>query len=275
MRSMGSQHQQHGGEKPIKADQPETAWDRTLQEALDQAKRELDLERRLAETDSPAKPEPKPEPEPEEDNDGDQSVDYLTTVGRVMVELPHQLEGFFEHGLEPGIYSEQLRFIERTHTGLHLSSRTQYMGMARVLRIAMSAYFSNPTLTVVQIRQVPVSDSPPAEEQEEATDGWKGPHGADAAAATQNKRFEVYVRWVFEGMPRHADLIGGGGSMYEGEFRYRLDQRSGLIAAHEVTAIHPTPPTAVLSSSGLARLAGWFSPRGSLSLTKKTPRNCL
>ncbi|KAI8320773.1 hypothetical protein GQ54DRAFT_262921 [Martensiomyces pterosporus] len=260
-------------------------WDRTIQEAIDQAKHELAQENKGSQKE-PAAGESKqgiPEPPsagpspPRPNKDSDKEVvqeeeqeagDFITTLGRVMMELPKQLEGFFDHGLSPEIYSEKVRFIEPTHSGMHLSGRSQYMGVARVLRIAMNAYFSDPSFTIVQMKQVSVSGTTAA------ANGGDGPHDGNKEAAeeadpVQLRQFEIYVRWVFEGTPRHADLIGGHMSRYEGEFRYTVDSKTGLISVHEVTAIHPAPPTGVFASAGLARWAGWLAPRGSLSLSNR------
>ncbi|KAJ2723492.1 hypothetical protein GGI07_002617 [Coemansia sp. Benny D115] len=176
-----------------------------------------------------------------------------------MQELPHEIEGFLEHGLDAPIYSENIRFTEPRHSGIQLNGRTAYQGMARALRLAMNAYFSQPTITILSMRQVPVSE--------------QRSEGDSDMAMAEAKHYEVMVRWVFEGVPRHMELIGRGdeGSRYEGEFRYALDPETALVAVHEVTAIHPAPPTAIFgSASPLARWAGWLSPRGSLSLARNT-----
>ncbi|KAJ2025895.1 hypothetical protein GGH91_000855 [Coemansia sp. RSA 2671] len=192
-------------------------WDRTIKEAIEQARRELESS-------------PKEPPQPPDD--------YVTTLGRVMTELPHQLEGFFAHGLDPTLFTEQIRFMEPRHSGMQLTGRSQYLGMARVLRIAMNMWFSSPALTVLLLRQQQAEES-----------------------------LDVFVRWTFEGMPRHSEIIGGSESRYEGEFRYRIHPKSGLICVHEVTAIHPAPPTGIFATAGpLARWMGWLAPRGSLSL---------
>ncbi|KAJ2850607.1 hypothetical protein IWW36_001788 [Coemansia brasiliensis] len=225
-------------------------WDRTINEAIEQAKRELSEQQ---EKQRPSKEQKPPKEKPPEGND------YVTTLGRVMIELPHQIEGFFDAGLDGKLYAENVQFAEPRHSGIQLHGKQQYLGMARVLRIAMNAYFSNPRVTILRMRQMPLSSS-----------------SSNAGAASDVKmdkgsgqRVEVYVRWVFEGTARHMELIGGHESRYEGEFRYAIDPKSGLIAVHEVTAIHPAPPTSVLATSGLARWAGWLSPRGSLSLSRR------
>ncbi|KAJ2861353.1 hypothetical protein GGH94_004951 [Coemansia aciculifera] len=208
-------------EKEKKAATEDTQWDRTIQEAIEQARRELEEASPKEQAQTPVD-------------------DYVTTLGRVMMELPHQLEGFFEHGLDDSIYTEQIKFTEPRHSGMQFTGRSQYMGMARVLRIAMNAWFSSPTLTILLLRQ------------QQAPDG-----------------LDVCVRWVFEGMARHSEIIGGQASRYEGEFRYRIHPKSGLISVHEVTAIHPAPPTGIFATAGpLARWMGWLAPRGSLSLSK-------
>ncbi|KAJ2065981.1 hypothetical protein GGI16_003950 [Coemansia sp. S142-1] len=223
-----------------KEDKPTTqdTWDRTIKEAIEQARRELEAEA------SPRKQQQQPQRESEEEELGPQPVDdYVTTLGRVMVELPQQLEGFFSHGLDDSIYTEQIKFTEPRHSGMQFTGRSQYLGMARVLRIAMNMWFSNPTLTIILLRQ---------QQQQQAPDG-----------------IDVYVRWVFEGMARHSEIIGGQESRYEGEFRYKIHPKSGLICVHEVTAIHPAPPTGIFATAGpLARWMGWLAPRGSLSLSK-------
>ncbi|KAJ2357865.1 hypothetical protein GGF43_001201 [Coemansia sp. RSA 2618] len=229
-------------------------WDRTIDEAIEQAKRELTEQQAKPSTSKQQQQQPQNEqpsdkqpsdkhPKAEEPKDGD---DYITTLGQVMIELPHQVEGFFAHGLDPHVYSPDVRFAEPRHSGIHLSGRHQYLGVARVLRIAMNAYFASPHITITRMRQV-------------------------TGKADDVSRVEVYVRWVFEGVARHSELIGGEGSRYEGEFRYEMDPRTGRVAVHEVTAVHPTPPTMFLATSGLARWAGWLSPRGSLSLSRRCP----
>ncbi|KAJ1901662.1 hypothetical protein LPJ66_000630 [Kickxella alabastrina] len=243
-------------------------WDRTIQEAIEQAKKEIvgkgftGPQTKGAPEEPPKEPNSEPKDKPNKGpsfSEKDPPKDYITTLGRVMQELPHELEGFFEHGLDGSIYSETIRFSEPRHSGMQVSGRAAYMGVARVLRIAMNAYFSDPAVTILSLRQVPVAAADEA--------GGDGQRGA--------KQFDVVVRWMFEGLPRHSVLIGGGGgdserSRYEGEFRYCIDPETGLVAVHEVSAIHPTPPAAVFaSSSGLAQWAGWLAPRGSLSLSKR------
>ncbi|KAJ2731397.1 hypothetical protein H4R23_003083 [Coemansia sp. Cherry 401B] len=212
-------------------------WDRTINEAISQAKREL------SESSKPVASKPKHDDpgKPPTESPSPPRPDYVTTLGRVLMELPHQLEGFFAHGLDGNLYSDSVRFAEPRYSGMQLNGRHQYLGMARVLRLAMAAYFSDPQVTVVRMRQVSGKD----------------------------KRQEVFVRWVFEGSARHTGLIGGEPSRYEGEFRYEMDPDSGLVAVHEVTAIHPTPPTSALATSGLARWAGWLSPRGGVAVAQR------
>ncbi|KAJ2804298.1 hypothetical protein H4S07_004262 [Coemansia furcata] len=209
--------------KEVDKDKPSTdetgEWDRTIKEAIEQAQREIKETKPKEKLQAP--------------------TDYVTTLGRVMVELPHQLEGFFEHGLDASIYCEQIKFTEPRHSGVQFTGRSQYLGMARVLKIAMNMWFSSPTMTILMLRQ------------QQADDG-----------------LDVHVRWVFEGMPRHSEIIGGHESRYEGEFKYQIHPKSGLISVHEVTAIHPAPPTGIFATAGpLARWMGWMAPRGSLSLS--------
>ncbi|KAJ2746822.1 hypothetical protein GGI20_001053 [Coemansia sp. BCRC 34301] len=201
-------------------------FDRTIKDAIEQAKRELKQE---------AEKEKEKETQPPDTSD-----DYVTTLGRVMLELPLQLEGFFEHGLDARIYADQIKFSEPRHSGIQFTGpRTQYLAMMRVMRIAMSTWFSSPTLAILALRQ-----------------------------QQQETHLGVCVRWVFEGLPRHAEIIGKGVvTRYEGEFTYHIHPKSGRICVHEVSAIHPAPPTAVSATAGgLARWMGWLEPRGSLSL---------
>ncbi|KAI9499824.1 hypothetical protein BX070DRAFT_258071 [Coemansia spiralis] len=217
-------------------DEVDNEWNRSIEEAIERAKREVEKQK-------PNQP----------DNKKDEN-DFMTNLGQVMIQLPKQLEGFFELGLSGGIYTESVKFVERAHSGMQLSGKSQYLGVAKVLRIAMNAYFAHPSLTIVSLRQVAVSS--PESNADEAND---------------SKSYDVFVRWVFEGIPRHTEIIGGHGSRYEGEFRYHIDRKSGLVALHEVTAIHPAPPTKFLATTGLARWAGWAAPKGSLSLAKAKP----
>ncbi|KAJ1768796.1 hypothetical protein LPJ74_004596 [Coemansia sp. RSA 1843] len=230
----------------------EDEWNRSVKEAVEKAKHEIEKESKSAKEN--LKKENK-----------DKEEDYLTTLGKVMMELPTQLENFFESGLTSSIYSDKVIFSEPTHSGVNISGKNQYIGVSKVLRIAMNTYFLHPSLTIVSMRQIPITG-----------DDCSGdsPDGGQLDKDKQleipnNKSYDVFVRWVFEGLPRHTEIIGGHESRYEGEFRYRVDPKSGLIALHEVTSIHPTPPTAFLAKTGLARWAGWLSPRGSLSLSKE------
>ncbi|KAJ1731459.1 hypothetical protein LPJ61_002528, partial [Coemansia biformis] len=136
------------------------------------------------------------------------------------------------------------------YSGAHISGKSQYLGAARVLRLAMGAYFSKPRVTILSMRQL------------------RAPAGGQAPGESDKAATEVLVRWVFEGAPRHTELIGGHESRFEGEFRYVIDPRSGLVAVHEVTSIHPTPPTSFIAS-GIARWMGWAAPRGSFSLSRR------
>ncbi|KAJ2328975.1 hypothetical protein GGI00_004056, partial [Coemansia sp. RSA 2681] len=239
--------EEEGTRKPAKdASASMREWDRTIQDAIEQARRELTNK----EKEEPKQAESKPPPD-----------DYVTTLGRVMVELPIQLESFFDDGLDPSIYTEQIRFTEPRHSGVQFTGRSQYMGMTRVLRIAMNAWFSSPTMTILMLRQQPVSAP-------SSPDSGSGGGGGGSSGGGGEGQMDVCVRWVFEGMPRHSEIIGGGnGSRYEGEFKYRIHPKSGLICVHEVSAIHPAPPTGIFATAGLARWMGWLAPRGSLSLS--------
>lgn len=179
--------------------------------------------------------------------------DYRSTLGRVMTELPRQLETYFQQGLRPSIYSEEIKFREPRYSGLRLQGQHKYLAASRVLRLAMRGYFKQPALTVVKVRQVPLAHS--ASKREDPLAGWEGPHHRQQAETQE--RFEILVRWVFEGRPRHREWVGNSeGARYEGEFRYAVDSR-GLLSLHEVVAIHPTPPTSLFASTtyGLARWA--------------------
>ncbi|KAJ2768243.1 hypothetical protein IWQ57_003618 [Coemansia nantahalensis] len=234
-------------------------WDRSVTEAIEQAKRELAAQKASEEAQEEenkkkgaAQRAPDGDPSPPAaggKNKGTERDDYIVTLGRVMLELPEQIEGFFERGLDGAIYAESVRFAEPLHSGAHIAGKSQYLGAARVLRLAMVAYFSQPRVTILRLRQVRA----PLEPSHAGSDG----------AGT-----DVLVRWVFEGVPRHTEILGGHGSRFEGEFRYAIDPRSGLVAEHEVTAIHPTPPTSFIAS-GLARWMGWTAPRESLSLSRQ------
>ncbi|PIA14142.1 hypothetical protein COEREDRAFT_82967 [Coemansia reversa NRRL 1564] len=265
-------------------------WNRTITEAIEQAKHEMEEQKtkQKQQTEPPPKKEPdekqQTEPPPKKEPDEKQqlpkrkqeepspqseeektvpekSKEYITTVGRVMIELPHDIEGFFQHGLGADIYAENVLFREPRHSGFHIAGKKQYLGVARVLRIAMNAYFTNPRITITRMRQVPI----PSTANKTTNNGHSN---STDIVDDSTKHVEVYVRWVFEGMPRHTGLIGGHESRYEGEFRYAMDSKSGLVAVHEVTAIHPTPPVGFIPS-GLARWMGWLSPRGSLSLSRR------
>ncbi|KAJ2783953.1 hypothetical protein GGI15_002409 [Coemansia interrupta] len=230
--------------RPPSADKPPVDWDRTLNDALEQAKRELAHSSSSQKPPTPGPPDPPQKPE-----------DYLVTLGRVTEALPGQLEGFLTHGLDAWVYAEHVRFSEPRHSGMQVTGRAQYLGAARVLRIALNAYFAHGEVSVVGVRQQ-VAGAADAGRKEDDGGGGGGGGRRDGA-------YDVFVRWVFEGVPRHAELLGNATvSRFEGEFRYALDRTSGLVAEHEVTAIHPAPPTAVLASSGLARWAGWLAPRG-------------
>ncbi|KAJ1851955.1 hypothetical protein LPJ73_002924 [Coemansia sp. RSA 2703] len=232
------------------ANKPSVDWDRTLNEAIEQAKRELSQSSHSSSPSSSNHPQNSQEPE----DPNEPQEDYLVTLGRVMDELPRQIEGFFAHGLDSSIYCENVCFREPRHSGMQVTGRAQYMGVARVLRIAMNAYYVDPLVSIVGIRQVPVG---------EASDSGSEMGSQEKDAGGGSRRFDVFVRWVFEGVPRHAELLGNATpSRFEGEFRYAIHHVSGLVAEHEVTAIHPAPPTAVLASSGLARWMGWLTPRG-------------
>ncbi|KAJ1815057.1 hypothetical protein LPJ56_004676 [Coemansia sp. RSA 2599] len=247
-------------------------WNRTIKDAIEQAKRELGSSSGGGGEDK----EPETRPKNNEEDNGDQQEDgrppkdFITTLGRVMQELPVQIEGFFDHGLDGGIYAEQIRFLEPRHSGMQVTGHGPYMGVARVLRIAMNAYFSRPTVTIVSLRQIQAgAGSSGGADGEQAGRAVDEGGVAQQVDAIQHRRFDVFVRWVFEGVPRHSELMGAAQvSRFEGEFRYGIDPASGLIGEHEVTAIHPAPPTGIFASSGLARWAGWLAPRGSLSLAK-------
>ncbi|KAJ1962886.1 hypothetical protein GGI12_002377 [Dipsacomyces acuminosporus] len=251
----------------------ETEWDRTIKEAIDQAKRELTQQKEEEDTNGGS--EPKKQQPPKKEEDEHTESDFITTLGNVMIELPKQLEGFFHDGLGEGIYSEKIKFLEQQHSGMHISGKHQYLGIARVLKIALNAYFAHPTFTIVHMRQIPISkysinNSEGEEDENDLPRGWQGPHSDEeptkSSGDLEQKHYEIYIRWVFEGLPRHANLLGSEHmSRYEGEFRYKIDPKSGLISVHEVTAIHPAPPTSVFAGAGLARWAGWFAPRGSLA----------
>ncbi|KAJ2076811.1 hypothetical protein H4R24_005491 [Coemansia sp. RSA 988] len=260
-------------------------WNRTITEAIEQAKHEMEEQKAKQAQQQTNEPSPKedsdekqlkkqqehPPPqsgkEPQQERKAalEKSKDYITTLGRVMIELPHDIEGFFQHGLGAAIYAEDILFREPQHSGFHISGKKQYLGVARVLRIAMNAYFTNPRITIMRMRQVPIGCT---ETKPKTNENNGHPNSVDTSDSDSAKYVEVYVRWVFEGMPRHTGLIGGHESRYEGEFRYAMDPRSGFVAIHEVTAIHPTPPVGFIPS-GLARWMGWLSPRGSLSLSRR------
>ncbi|KAJ2716579.1 hypothetical protein H4R19_000563 [Coemansia spiralis] len=236
-------------------------WNRSVSEAIDQAKRELAEQKAKKSpaqqaTDGGPAPPKNGDPAPPKDSGGggggkgEEPDDYVVTLGRVMIELPEQIEGFFERGLNGSIYAEGIKFVDPRHSGAHIAGKSQYLGAARVLRLAMAAYFNRPRVTILRMRQVRAPADP-------------NHHPEGSAAGT-----EVLVRWVFEGIPRHTELLGGHGSRFEGEFRYAIDPRSGLVAVHEVAAIHPTPPTSFIAS-GIARWMGWAAPRGSLSLSQQ------
>ncbi|KAJ2612933.1 hypothetical protein H4S08_002468 [Coemansia sp. RSA 1365] len=244
-------------------------WNRTITEAIEQAKHEMEEQKAKQKQQTEPKkesdekqqlPKRKQEPPPQsKEKTTEKTKDYIATVGRVMIELPHDIEGFFQDGLGANIYAENVLFREPRHSGFHIAGKKQYLGVARVLRIAMNAYFTNPRITITHMRQVPISPTANKTTNNDL-------NSTDVVDSTKN--VEVYVRWVFEGMPRHTGLIGGHESRYEGEFRYAMDSGSGLVALHEVTAIHPTPPVGFIPS-GLARWMGWLSPRGSLSLSRR------
>ncbi|KAJ2796154.1 hypothetical protein H4R20_005626 [Coemansia guatemalensis] len=252
-------------------------WNRTITEAIEQAKHEMEEQKakqkqqqnetppkKESDEKQPEPPSPQPEEEPQrESKEPGKSKDYITTLGRVMIELPHDIEGFFQDGLGADIYAEDVLFREPRHSGFHISGKKQYLGVARVLRIAMNAYFTNPRITITRMRQVPIPTNGPASSENNGH-----PNSVETSDGDSTKHVEVYVRWVFEGMPCHTGLIGGHESRYEGEFRYAMHPSSGLVAVHEVTAIHPTPPVGFIPS-GLARWMGWLSPRGSLSLSRR------
>ncbi|KAJ1646874.1 hypothetical protein J3B02_000484 [Coemansia erecta] len=241
-------------------------WNRTIKDAIEQAKREL-FSREQKENNNSGNEDSPNEPQNKKHNDKRAPRDFITTLGHVMQELPLQIEGFFDHGLSGDIYAEQIRFFEPRHSGINVSGRGPYMGVARVLRIAMNAYFSQPTVAIVSMRQLQMGAT--GETNGDVADNESGV--AQEVDAIQQRQFEVFVRWVFEGVPRHSELMGDGQvSRFEGEFRYRIDPASGLISEHEVTAIHPAPPTGIFASSGLARWAGWLAPRGSLSLARQS-----
>ncbi|KAJ2602888.1 hypothetical protein H4R99_002540, partial [Coemansia sp. RSA 1722] len=211
-------------------------WNRTIKEAIEQAKRELSNNNQPnTPTEPPKNNSPKDDEQP--------TADFITTLGRVMQELPDQIEGFFTHGLDANIYAEQIRFLEPRHSGMHVSGRGPYMGVARVLRIAMNAYFAHPQVTIVSMRQVQGGEAGKVDQEMDEREV------ARKVDAIEQRQFEVFVRWVFEGVPRHSELIGDGQvSRFEGEFRYGIDPASGLISVHEVTAIHPAPPTGIFAS---------------------------
>ncbi|KAJ2780601.1 hypothetical protein H4R18_003357 [Coemansia javaensis] len=263
-----------GPEKqPDPSDKALHEWDRSVSEAIAQAERELARQRgsgsadekqgpgSAGEAQSPGSPgdakghrgSRPPTPDP---NDGDRDDDYVVTLGRVMEGLPEQIEGFFEHGLDGALYADGIRFAEPRHSGVHIAGKSQYLGAARVLRIAMGAYFVHPRATIVRMRQLPAAP-------DQDGDGNNNNNKSSNRAGV-----EVAVRWIFEGVPRHTQLLGGHVSRFEGEFRYAMDPRTGLVAVHEVTAIHPAPPTSFIAS-GLARWMGWATPRGSLSLSRR------
>ncbi|KAJ2501009.1 hypothetical protein GGI11_007830, partial [Coemansia sp. RSA 2049] len=261
----------------------EDEWNRSVEQALENARREMEEGKKRKPLSS--------KPFSSKSEDTEEKEDYITTLGRVMMELPTQLEGFFEKGIDGGIYSDKIIFSEPTHSGLNISGKPQYIGVAKVLRIAMNTYFNHPSLTILSIRQIPIVDGYPnnSDNNRDSSNGTgDSPNrqpGEDSQGreeepdhnkrrlseihSNNNKTYDVFVRWVFEGLPRHTEIIGGHESRYEGEFRYRIDPKSGLIALHEVAAIHPAPPTAFLAKTGLARWAGWLTPRGALSLSKE------
>ncbi|KAJ1891275.1 hypothetical protein LPJ81_005772, partial [Coemansia sp. IMI 209127] len=243
----------------------EEEWNRSVKEAVEKARREMEQQGGRQSSEPKAS---------KERGDRKEDEDYLTTLGRVMMELPTQLEGFFERGLVGTIYSDKVVFSEPTHSGLNISGKNQYIGVSKVLKIAMNTYFQHPSLTIVGMRQIPLagggSSTNNGDPESRGGQSDKGNGGGNPLDVEHNKSYDVFIRWVFEGLPRHTEIIGGCESRYEGEFRYRMDPKSGLIALHEVTSIHPAPPTGFLSKTGLARWAGWLSPRGSLSLSKNT-----
>ncbi|KAJ2118980.1 hypothetical protein IW147_006207 [Coemansia sp. RSA 720] len=243
-------HRRWVSDAPSKKEKSERLreWDRTVNEAIERAKREHNEKPSGSsgsqEPQEPSEPQEPQEPsEPQEPQEpsksSDPKDDYIITLGRVMTELPSQIEGFFTHGLTPSLYTSTIKFSEPQHTGLALHGLHQYMSASRVLRAMMRMYFTSPRVTITRMRQ-----------------------------NNTGSNVEVSVRWVFEGEARHAEYVGGSGSRYEGEFRYVMDG-TGKIAVHEVTAVHPTPPTVALATSGLARWAGWLSPRGSLSYSRR------
>ncbi|KAJ2657980.1 hypothetical protein IWW48_004238 [Coemansia sp. RSA 1200] len=269
--------------KGDKAKESEDEWNRSVEQALENARREMKEGKKRKPLSS--------KPSSSKSEGTEEKEDYLTTLGRVMMELPTQLEGFFERGIDGGIYSDKIIFSEPTHSGLNISGKPQYIGVAKVLRIAMNTYFTHPSLTILSIRQIPIVDGyPNSNDNNRDTSNGTGDSpnrqpGEDSQGreeesdhnnrrlseihSNNNKTYDVFVRWVFEGLPRHTEIIGGHESRYEGEFRYRIDPKSGLIVLHEVAAIHPAPPTAFLAKTGLARWAGWLTPRGALSLSKE------
>ncbi|KAJ1730317.1 hypothetical protein LPJ61_003073, partial [Coemansia biformis] len=137
-------------------------WDRSVSEAIEQAKRELaEQKATLAEQQKQkAQPEPGDRPCPEDaegggrragkpgtnsqppkspkddgrppaSEKGDGEDDYIVVLGRVMIELPEQIESFFGHGLDGSIYTENVRFVEPQYSGAHISGKSQYLGAAR------------------------------------------------------------------------------------------------------------------------------------------------
>ncbi|KAJ1827610.1 hypothetical protein LPJ70_007446, partial [Coemansia sp. RSA 2708] len=94
-------------------------WDRTINEAISQAKREL------SESSKPVASKPKHDDpgKPPTESPSPPRPDYVTTLGRVLMELPHQLEGFFAHGLDGNLYSDSVRFAEPRYSGMQLNGR--------------------------------------------------------------------------------------------------------------------------------------------------------
>ncbi|KAI9506988.1 hypothetical protein BX070DRAFT_249810 [Coemansia spiralis] len=187
-------------------DEVDNEWNRSIEEAIERAKRE-------------------------DEND------FMTNLGQVMIQLPKQLEGFFELGSAAA--STQSRSS---------SSSARTRGCSCRVKASISAWPSQPAA------------------------GGRFIAKSNADEANDSKSYDVFVRWVFEGIPRHTEIIGGHGSRYEGEFRYHIDRKSGLVALHEVTAIHPAPPTKFLATTGWRGGLDGRRPRGRCHWPKPSHR---
>nr|KAJ3421251.1 hypothetical protein HK105_004113 [Polyrhizophydium stewartii] len=196
-----------------------------------------------------------PDPTPNDQRGDDDS--FFVNVGRATDVLREDLTDFFECGLSHrGIYSENIVFVEPSHTHFRCEGLQYYRAIAETLRLSVRCYFDDVSLEITSMRQTQGNDHEPLVRQSQ-------PHAADDQPAGSGDiqddhpprpsadasdldvpDVRLVVRWTFAGQPRVSSLMSSPKVIeYQGVFEYRFDN-TGRICEHRVRSIHPAPPFA-------------------------------